>query len=139
MIYINDYISLDEKEISIRFVQSSGPGGQNINKNATAVQLRFDVRHSPALNEDTRQRLINLAGRQINHAGELIIDARRFRNQSLNRCDAIERLTCLLQKAAHAPRQRRQTAIPGSMRARRLESKRRRSLLKRARQSFQDY
>jgi ribosome-associated protein len=139
MIHINDRITIEEKELTFCFVQGSGPGGQNINKTATAVQLRFDARHSSALSEELRQRLINLAGRQINHAGELVIDAHRFRNQSLNRRDAIERLTTLLQQASYIPPRRRKTTVPARIRSQRLESKRRRSLLKRARQSLHDF
>lgn len=139
MIHINDRITIPEKELTFSFVQGSGPGGQNINKTATAVQLRFDALHSSALNEDIRQRLINLAGRQINHTGELVIDAHRFRNQSLNRRDAIERLTRLLQLAAHTPRRRKKTAIPVSVRYQRLEAKRRHSLLKQSRRSLHDF
>ena len=139
MIHINDRISIEEKELTFSFVQGSGPGGQNINKTATAVQLRFDVRHSSALNEDIRQRLFSLAGRQINHAGELVIDAHRFRNQSLNRRDAIERLIMVLQQASYIPRHRRKTTVPARIRSQRLESKHHRSLLKRTRQSLHDF
>lgn len=139
MIQIGERIKIEDKEISFDFVKSAGPGGQNINKNATAVQLRFDVKHSTALNEEIRQRLKNLAGRQINHAGELVIDARRFRNQSMNRRDALERLVILLQRASLSPRRRRKTIVPSHVRAERLESKRRRSILKRTRRSLREY
>jgi ribosome-associated protein len=138
MIHINEHISIDEKDISLSFVQSTGPGGQNINKNASAVQLRFDVKHTNALNEDMRQRLLNLAGRHINHAGELIINAKRFRNQSQNRNDALERLASLLQRASQRPVRRRKTIVPSHIRAQRLESKRRRSILKRTRQPLRE-
>ena len=103
MIRINNSISLGEDEIQEQFVRSSGPGGQNVNKVATAVQLRFDVARSPNLPEAVRERLKRLAGRRLTSDGVLIIDARRFRTRERNRHDALERLVALVQKAAVAP------------------------------------
>ena len=133
MIQITSTLSLDESEIQISFVQSSGPGGQNVNKVATAVQLRFDVAHSPSLPPDVRARLIKLAGKSITKDGWLVIDARRFRTQERNRQDALDRLTELILKATHVPRQRRPTRPSRAAKRHRLESKRKRGEVKRLR------
>ena len=109
MIQVTRSIAIDESEIQEEFIRSSGPGGQNVNKVATAVQLRFDVVNSPSLPNDVRQRLISLARRRITEDGVLIIDARRFRTQARNRQDTIERLTELVRTAAQKPRIRRKT------------------------------
>ncbi len=133
MIPVTDNIALDEKEIREEFIRSSGPGGQNVNKVSTAVQLRFDVGHSPSLPEDVRRRLLSLAGKKITADGILIIDARRFRTQAANRQDALDRLVAVVRKAAEAPRVRRRTKPTRASKERRLESKRRRSETKRLR------
>jgi ribosome-associated protein len=125
--------TLDEKELQWTFVQSSGPGGQNVNKVATAVQLRFDVTHASSLTEPARRRLIRLAGRRITQEGVLIIEARRYRTQEQNRQDALARLVELLQKAYQKPKTRRKTRPTLASRQRRLASKRRRSDIKRLR------
>lgn len=135
MIYITHNISIDESEIQEEFIRSSGPGGQNVNKLATAVQLRFDAVNSPSLPDDVRQRLIRLAGKRITEAGILIISARRFRTQERNRQDAINRLVELIRKAAAKPKLRRKTKPPLALKEQRLESKRRRSKLKQMRQA----
>ena len=112
MIQITPNISLDESELDLEFVRSSGPGGQNVNKVATAVQLRFDLQHSPSLPEDVRTRAISLAGKQVTDDGVLIIQARKYRTQLRNRQLAIERLVDLLQRAARPPKTRRKTRPP---------------------------
>ena len=133
MIYITRNIALDESEIQIEFTRASGPGGQNVNKVATAARLRFDVRHSPSLPDDVRQRLIRLAGQRVTADGVLVIEARRFRTQERNRQDALDRLVALIRQAAAKPKRRRKTQPTLASRQRRLEGKRRRSQIKRLR------
>jgi ribosome-associated protein len=130
---ITSTITIDENEIHEEFIRSSGPGGQNVNKVATAVQLRFDVGKSRSLPDDVRKRLVRLAGRRINQDGILIIDAHRFRTQERNRQDAIDRLVELIRKAAEKPRIRRKTKPPIASKIRRLETKRRIGKTKRIR------
>ena len=124
MIHITRTITIDESEIQEYFVRSSGPGGQNVNKVATAVQLRFDVANSRSLPEEVRIRLISLAGNRITEDGILIIDARRFRTQGRNRENAIDRLVELIRNAAQRPKFRRRTRPTLTSKIRRLESKR---------------
>ncbi|MCB9156672.1 MAG: aminoacyl-tRNA hydrolase [Caldilineaceae bacterium] len=133
MIQITPNISLDESELDLEFVRSSGPGGQNVNKVATAVQLRFDLQHSPSLPEDVRTRAISLAGKQVTDDGVLIIQARKYRTQLRNRQLAIERLVDLLQRAARPPKTRRKTRPSAAAKAKRLDRKRQRSETKRGR------
>ena len=133
MINITDTIAIDEKEISEEFVRSSGPGGQNVNKVSTAVQLRFSVGNSSSLPEEVRTRLMKLAGKRITSEGILVIDAQRFRTQLRNRQDAMQRLVDLIRKAAEKPRLRRRTKPPAGVKERRLESKRIRSKIKKQR------
>ena len=125
MIHITRTITIDESEIQEYFVRASGPGGQNVNKVATTVQLRFDVANSRSLPEEVRKRLISLAGNRITEDGILIIDARRFRTQGRNREDATDRLVELIRNAAQRPKIRRKTRPTLASKIRRLESKRR--------------
>jgi len=133
MIRVTAHISIDEREIEESFVRSSGPGGQNVNKLATAVQLRFDVRHSPSLPAEVRARLERLAGARLTQDGVLVIIAQRHRAQARNREDALERLLDLIRRAAVAPVKRRPTKPTRASRERRIESKKRRSGVKRLR------
>lgn len=125
MIQITRTIAIDEGEVQLKFIRSPGPGGQNVNKVATAVQLRFDVVNSPSLPDDVRKRLIHLAGKRITEEGVLIIEARRFRTQESNRQDAIDRLAELIRKAAEKPKPRRKTKPTFASKRRRLETKHR--------------
>lgn len=133
MIHITPTIAIDESEIQLEFVRASKPGGQKVNKVATAVQLRFDVANSPSLPDDVRERLFRLASRRITQDGVLIIRAERFRTQDRNREDAIDRLIELICKAAEKPKPRRTTRPTLASKRRRLEDKRRRGETKRAR------
>lgn len=135
MIRVTDAIGIDEGEIVERFVRSSGPGGQNVNKVATAVRLRFDVRRSASLPEEVRERLVRLAGRQVTSEGFLVIEAGRFRTQERNRRDARDRLVRLVRKAASVPRRRKETRPPPAASERRLEEKRRRGETKKGRKT----
>ena len=135
MIYITPTLSISEKEIKEDFIYSSGPGGQNVNKVATAVQLRFDLQNSATLSPVVRDRLIRLAGRRLSGEGILIIVARRFRSQAANRKDAMNRLIELLRRADRPPRFRRKTRPTRASKKRRVEIKRRRSRAKQLRGS----
>ena len=138
MIHVTNDIALGENEIVEQFIRSSGPGGQNVNKVATAVQLRFDVARSPNLPEPVRERLKRLAGRRLTGDGVLIIDARRYRTREQNRRDALDRLVALVRKAAIAPTPRKATRPTAASRRRRLEGKQRHGVLKRGRRRVRD-
>jgi ribosome-associated protein len=133
MIRITPDIAIREAELKLDFTRSSGPGGQNVNKVATAVQLRFDVFRSPSLPEDVRRRLARIAGKRVSKEGVLLIDARRFRTQERNRQDAVQRLVQWIRRAAEKPKKRIKTRPSFSSKERRLEGKRRHSETKRLR------
>jgi ribosome-associated protein len=135
MIPVTPHISIDEREIEESFVRSSGPGGQNVNKLSTAVQLRFDVRHSPSLPGDVRERLVRLAGSRMTNDGVLVIIAQRHRTQPRNREDALDRLIELIRQAAVRPVKRRPTKPTKASRERRIEGKKRRANTKHLRRS----
>ena len=130
MIRITDRIGIDESEIHESFVRSSGPGGQNVNKLSTAVQLRFDVRHSPSLPNDVALRLMRLAGRRMTKDGVLVLIAQNHRTQERNRAEARERLVDLIRRAAERPVPRRKTRPPKSSKRQRLDTKKHRSHVK---------
>jgi ribosome-associated protein len=133
MIRVTADISIDEREIEESFLRASGPGGQKVQKAATAVKLRFDVRHSPSLPDEVRARLERLAGARLTRDGVLVISAQRHRTQVRNRQDALDRLLDLIRRAAVAPRPRRPTKPTAAARERRVEAKKRRGGLKRQR------
>jgi ribosome-associated protein len=134
MIRITDEIAIDEREIEESFIRASGPGGQNVNKLSTAVQLRFDARRSPSLPNDVSIRLQRLAGSRLTKDGVLVITAQRHRTQERNREDALARLVELIRQAAVPPTPRRPTRPTAAARARRLQGKKRRSSIKGLRQ-----
>lgn len=130
MIHINKTISIDEGDLSWEFIRSSGPGGQNVNKVATAVQLRFDVARAQGLPPDVRARVMTLSGRRLTADGVLIINARRFRSQERNRADALERLREIIISASSAPKKRIETKPTAASRIRKARSKQHRSRTK---------
>lgn len=139
MIKITDDIAIGEEEINFKFVRSSGPGGQNVNKVSTAVKLRFNVVGSPTLPADIRSRLMELAGNRITEEGVLVIDAQQYSTQERNRQAAIDRLVNLIKEASIPPKVRRKTKPSAGSKKRRLESKRRRSEIKQHRKPVNDY
>jgi len=133
MIKINSTLSVDENEIIFDFVRASGPGGQNVNKRSTAVQLRFDIVNSPSLPDTVKNKLINISGSKVSDKGILIIHAHRYRTQGKNRSDSLNRFVNLLQKASQKTKYRKKTKPPLSVNEKRLKIKRRRSIIKKQR------
>ena len=136
---VTSEISLDESELEESFVLASGPGGQNVNKVASAVQLRFDLAHTLSLTWDVKQRLIVLAGRRLTKDGVLVLEGSRFRDQVRNRADVRERLIAMIRQAAVAPKKRKATKPTRASREKRLERKKARSTIKNRRRKPVDY
>jgi ribosome-associated protein len=137
MLEITPSIKIDERELQLEFIRASGPGGQNVNKVATAVQLRFDIFGS-SLSEDVKNRLISIAGKRVTNEGTLVIEARKFRTQEQNRDDVIQRFVELVRKAAVKPKPRRKTKPTQASKEARLKEKKRRAEIKKIRQSKLD-
>jgi len=139
MIRINDKIVLEDDEVQETFVRASGPGGQNVNKLSTAVELRFDVRTSPSLPDDVAIRLQKLAGRRLTKEGVIVIESQRHRTQDRNRADALEKLVSLIKEATHVPKPRVKTKPTRAAKAKRVDSKVLRGKVKRMRSSRPDH
>ena len=139
MIEITPSFSIDERELQFDYIRASGPGGQNVNKVATAVQLRFDITNAPLLASDHKGRLIRLSGKRVNTDGVLLIEAKRFRTQEQNREDAIQRLTELIRKSFEKPKVRTKTKPTKASKERRLNQKKKRGETKRTRSDSQNF
>ncbi len=139
MVHITKDISIDDREIKEEFIRSSGPGGQNVNKVATAVQLRFNAAASPSLPEEVKDRLIRLSGKRLTSRGVIVITARKFRTQEKNREDALSRLISLIREACKNPKSRKKTKPTGASIKLRLENKRKKSAVKKHRQRIESF
>ncbi len=139
MIPVTATIALDERDLDERFIRAAGPGGQNVNKVSTAVELRFRMHGHSDLPEDVRDRLAKLAGRRLTQEGEIVIRADAHRTQERNRADALARLVALVEQATHRPKPRRKTKVPRGERQRRLDHKARRSDVKAKRGKVRDH
>lgn len=139
MIRISASISLREDELTFKYILASGPGGQNVNKVATAAQMRFDIKNSPSIPHDVKERLIKLAGKRVTATGELIITARRCRTQERNRQDAIDRLSDLIRQASVKPKARKKSKPSFSEKKRRLDGKNRQARKKQLRQPIREW
>lgn len=135
MIKISTSFFIPDDELLFTYIRASGPGGQNVNKVSSAVQLRFDVRNSPSLTDEVKSRLIILSRKKMTRDGVLVIEAKRYRSQEKNRSDAEQRFTALLQKALVRPKYRRPTRPTAASKMRRMETKKRKAQIKRLRQS----
>lgn len=133
MIEVTSTVKIDESEIQLDFIRASGPGGQNVNKVASSVQLRFDIRNSPSLDPDVKERLIKLAGSRVTEEGILIIEAKKYRTQEKNRYDATQRLIVWIQKALEKPKERKATRPSLTAKAARVGDKKKRGEIKRMR------
>lgn len=138
MIFVTEHLSIDEKDLSESFVQASGPGGQNVNKVATAVSLRYDLYNAAGIPWDVKVRAARIAGRKVTREGAIVITAQRHRTQERNRADALERLVAILKEAAVPPKPRIATKPTRASKARRLDSKSRRSGVKQQRRAPAD-
>jgi ribosome-associated protein len=135
MIEITPSLFIDENELHLDYIRGSGPGGQNVNKVAATVQLRFDIQNSPSLRDDVKQRLIRLGGSRVTTEGVLVLEAGRFRTQEQNREDAVQRLVALIRKALSVPKPRKPTRPSRAAKAARVDSKKKRGEIKRIRRS----
>jgi len=133
-IVVTNELTLPENELKFSFVRASGPGGQNVNKVSSAVQLRFDIRNSPSLSLEIKDRLIKLAGSRVTEDGVMIVEARRYRTQEQNRFDATQRLAVWIRKALEKPKVRKATRPTVTAKAARMGAKRKRGEVKRLRQ-----
>jgi len=138
MIEVSSNVKIDESEIQYEFIRASGPGGQNVNKVASSVQLRFDIRNSPSLESEVKERLIKLAGSRVTDDGILIIEAKKYRTQEQNRYDATQRLIAWVQKALEKPKVRRATRPSLTAKAARVGDKKKRGEIKKTRRFNQE-
>ncbi len=139
MIEITTNLFIDEKDLNYKFIRASGPGGQNINKVSTAVQLKFNIKRNLTLSKDIKTRLIRMAGRRISEDGFLMIEAKRYRNQERNRIDALNRLKNLILRSLKVPKKRFDTCPTKSSQIKRMDSKKKHSDLKKSRRKVKDF